>query len=100
MNNPATTVNILKQAAEIGQEAGLHYVYAGNLPGKVGSLEDTHCPNCHFCLIHRQGYLVLEYKVTSQGTCPRCGSSIAGVWHRDPRSVRIGRQDMPQDIFW
>jgi pyruvate formate lyase activating enzyme len=100
MNNLATTASILRQAAEIGQEAGLHYVYAGNLPGKVGSLEDTYCPNCHFCLIHRQGYLLLEYKITAQGTCPRCGTSIAGVWSHEPRSVRIGRSEKPVDIFW
>jgi pyruvate formate lyase activating enzyme len=100
MNNLATKVGMLKQAAEIGQEAGLHYVYAGNLPGKVGSLEDTHCPNCNFCLIHRQGFLVLEYKITAEGTCPRCGTPIPGVWHQDPRSVRLGHMDVPKDIYW
>ena len=39
----ATDSETLQRAAEIGQEAGLRYVYAGNLPGRVGSLEDTHC---------------------------------------------------------
>jgi pyruvate formate lyase activating enzyme len=41
---PSTPADTLQRAAEIGQEAGLRYVYAGNLPGRVGSLEDTHCP--------------------------------------------------------
>jgi pyruvate formate lyase activating enzyme len=36
---PAAT---LQRAYELGREAGLHYVYVGNLPG--AGLEDTHCP--------------------------------------------------------
>ena len=36
----------LVRAAEIGRKAGLRYVYAGNLPGKVGDLEDTRCHQC------------------------------------------------------
>jgi pyruvate formate lyase activating enzyme len=48
---PATPAVTLQRAAEIGEEAGLHFVYAGNLPGRVGSLEDTHCPHCGSVLI-------------------------------------------------
>src|SRR5436853_7073037 len=36
----------LLRAAEIGKQSGLHYVYAGNLPGQVGELENTHCHHC------------------------------------------------------
>ena len=76
----ATDSETLQRAAEIGQEAGLHYVYAGNLPGRVGSLEDTHCPKCHAVLIRRTGYLVRSNRVTPQGTCPDCRQPIAGIW--------------------
>ena len=77
-----TTAATLQQAAEIGEEAGLHYVYAGNLPGRVGSLEDTHCPQCGTTVIRRLGYTILENKVTaSGGKCPKCGTAIAGVWN-------------------
>ncbi len=76
-----TSAEILQRAAEIGQEAGLKYVYAGNLPGRVGSLEDTHCPNCHHRLIQRRGFSVVENRLTMNGTCPDCGEPIAGVWH-------------------
>jgi len=41
-----TSPRTLMRAAEIGRSAGLHYVYAGNLPGKVGDLENTRCPDC------------------------------------------------------
>lgn len=76
---PPTPIDTLQRAADIGEEAGLLYVYAGNIPGKVGSLEDTYCPSCHKRLIHRVGYAILENNL-STGKCPFCGVSIAGVW--------------------
>lgn len=70
----------LLRAASIGKQAGLHFVYAGNLPGHVGDLEDTRCQNCQLTLIRRDGYLVREYKITSEGKCTSCGSCIPGRW--------------------
>lgn len=81
---PPTPPDTLQRAAEIGQEAGLHYVYAGNLPGKVGSLEDTHCPHCSKTLISRRGYRLTEYNITDEGTCSLCGTPVAGVWGGNP----------------
>ena len=52
---PATTARQLIRAAEIGVEEGLHFVYAGNLPGRVGPWENTFCPQCHTALIERAG---------------------------------------------
>lgn len=95
----ATTYDTLLRAAEIGQEAGLRYVYAGNLPGRVGSLEDTFCPQCSTRLIQRRGFTVQDYKITAQGTCPQCGTAIAGVWTEHPQSVRTGGQGMPRRAF-
>lgn len=74
---PAAT---LLRAAEIGQEAGLRYVYTGNLPGQIEDYEHTHCPTCQSRLIERYGYQIISYRVTSQGTCPQCGTAIAGLW--------------------
>jgi pyruvate formate lyase activating enzyme len=96
MDPPDTTVDTLIRAAEIGQEAGLNYVYAGNLPGRVGPYEDTHCPNCQATLIKRFGYVILDYHLTGEGTCPKCGTTIPGVWYQDPGEVRTGTTD---DIF-
>ncbi|RMF32930.1 MAG: AmmeMemoRadiSam system radical SAM enzyme [Chloroflexi bacterium] len=76
-NTPART---LIRAAEIGYEEGLHYVYAGNLPGRVGPYEDTRCPHCHETLIRRYGFHVLENRVTPEGRCPSCQTAIAGIW--------------------
>lgn len=77
---PPTSAKKLQEAAEIGQEAGLKFVYAGNLPGRVGSLEDTHCPNCLKVLVKRRGYYVIENRLKETNACPYCGTVIAGVW--------------------
>lgn len=75
-----TSADTIQRAAEIGQEAGLRYVYAGNLPGRVGSLENTYCPHCQTLLIERTGYALKQISITNEGTCPHCGEKIAGVW--------------------
>jgi pyruvate formate lyase activating enzyme len=51
-----TTAQTLIRAAHIGKEAGLHYVYAGNLPGRVGDLQNTFCPNCKATVIERYAF--------------------------------------------
>ncbi len=76
----ATPVSTLLRAAEIGQEAGLRYVYTGNLPGKTEDYEHTRCPKCNTRLIERYGYRILNYRLTPQGTCSKCGTAIAGLW--------------------
>ena len=75
-----TSAGTLQRAADLGVEAGLRYVYAGNLPGRVGSLEDTACPGCSTRLIQREGFHVLQNRITSDGKCPQCGTHIPGVW--------------------
>lgn len=75
-----TTPADLLRAAEIGRQAGLRYVYAGNIPGAVGGLEDTPCPSCGERLIRRRGYRILEYRLTAEGRCPTCSTAIPGRW--------------------
>lgn len=93
-----TSSDALSQAAEIGQEAGLHYVYAGNLPGKVGAYEDTFCPACNTRLIHRRGFTILSYEITAQGKCSHCGAPIAGVWPRHPEQIGVGGYRFPRPV--
>jgi pyruvate formate lyase activating enzyme len=82
-----TTPDMLLGAAAIAKAAGLRYVYAGNIPGRVGDLENTRCHTCSALLIERHGYLIRAYRVTANGTCPDCGASIPGRW-----SLRFGGQ--------
>jgi len=81
MTSPADTrPRDLLRAAAIGRDAGLRYIYAGNLPGRVEGLEDTHCHACGELLIQRHGYLIRKYKLTPEGGCPSCQTPIPGRW--------------------
>jgi len=75
-----TPAKSLMRAAEIGQAEGLHFVYAGNIPGRTGSLENTYCPACNALLIERVGFEVLGIHLKADGTCPSCSTRIPGVW--------------------
>lgn len=83
MTDPDNTSPVmLLRAARIGEEAGLKYVYAGNLPGMVGRYEHTFCHNCQALLVERFGYTVLQNRLTSTGgRCPDCGTVIPGIWN-------------------
>jgi len=74
-----TSIETLIRAAETGYGAGLNYVYAGNLPGRVGKYENTFCPNCKAALIERYGFRVLKNRIMA-GRCSECGTSISGRW--------------------
>ncbi len=75
-----TSVSDLLKAAAIGRKAGLRHVYAGNLPGTVGNLENTLCPRCNQVLIERRGYHIRRYRLTEEGRCPSCSEPIPGRW--------------------
>jgi pyruvate formate lyase activating enzyme len=74
---PPTPVETLEKARKIAQDAGLHYVYIGNVYGNAG--ESTYCPNCGKLLVKRQGFDTLEVNIID-GKCRYCGQKIAGVW--------------------
>jgi pyruvate formate lyase activating enzyme len=73
---PAAT---LLRTYDIGKEAGLWFVYPGNLPGMVGEREDTFCPHCGKVAIRRRGFTVLA-KTLDAGRCAHCGKAIPGFW--------------------
>jgi pyruvate formate lyase activating enzyme len=79
-DTPNTPAKTLLQAADIGREAGLRYVYAGNLPGRVEEYETTFCPHCRAKLVERNGYYIGAVHVTAEGKCPQCATPVAGVW--------------------
>lgn len=77
LDRPPTSPHALARAYEIGKEAGLHYVYVGNV--RDADRESTFCPECGQLLIQRHGYDVREVW-PERGDCPRCGHVIPGVW--------------------
>jgi pyruvate formate lyase activating enzyme len=94
-----TDARTLLRAADIGREAGLHYVYAGNLPGQAQDYENTYCSSCNMLVIKRSGYVILEYRLTGRGTCPRCETQLPGIWLSDPVSVRLNGRGTPLPVF-
>jgi pyruvate formate lyase activating enzyme len=77
---PPTPAGTLLRAAAIGERAGLRFVYAGNLPGHTGTLEDTRCPDCGATVVRRVGFLVRENRMAPTGACPDCGAHLPGLW--------------------
>ncbi len=75
-----TSVRQLLRAWDLGREAGLKFVYGGNLPGEMPEMENTRCPDCNATLIRRVGYYILDNHVRPDGKCPECGARIPGVW--------------------
>jgi pyruvate formate lyase activating enzyme len=73
---PSTPMTMLERAREMGKQAGLRYVYLGNVPGHPG--EHTLCPNCGDVLVRRGMLRLLRCDVTSDGCCPHCKQGIAG----------------------
>jgi pyruvate formate lyase activating enzyme len=74
---PPTPVETLLEAREIALNAGMRYVYLGNVPDT--DLDDTICPSCKKTIVKRQGYTVTDIQV-KHCRCGFCGEEIAGVW--------------------
>ena len=96
MRDPDNTpVETLLRAAETGRQAGLRFVYAGNLPGRVGNLEHTCCPTCSTVLIERYGFTVLSNRLV-RGACPTCGEALPGVWSElSDGETRVSSEEIP-----
>ncbi len=73
---PATPPETLQQAYNIGKQAGLKFIYIGNVLGRGN---DTFCPACKKTLIKREIFEVLEYNITN-GKCAFCQGRVAGVF--------------------
>jgi pyruvate formate lyase activating enzyme len=72
---PPTSVETLQHARDIGREAGLHYVYLGNVD--VAGGEDTVCPECGAVAISRRGYTTRFEAITTADKCGQCGSDLS-----------------------
>ncbi len=73
---PPTSPAIIRRAMGIGREAGIRYIYAGNVPGEG---EDTHCHSCGELLIERFAYRITRNSIVD-GRCPSCKTHIPGIW--------------------
>ena len=76
-NLPQTPVATLDTCRKIALDAGVHYVYAGNVP--MHPSENTYCHSCQTELIRRVGFQVKANRL-KDGRCPKCNTQIPGVW--------------------
>ena len=77
MNLPITPVSTLDNARQIALDAGLKFVYIGNVPGTAA--ENTYCPKCKKILIERKGFKILKNNIIDN-TCKFCKEKIPGIW--------------------
>lgn len=75
-DRPPTPVSSLRLARDVGRDAGLAYVYLGNVdePGSG----DTLCPGCGATAIRRKRMRPVEIAL-ADGRCRACQALIAGV---------------------
>ena len=76
-NLPMTPIKTMEDAHQIAKEAGLRFIYLGNIPKHPA--ESTYCPNCQKPIIKRVGFRIAE-NLIKQGKCPFCSAGIPGVW--------------------
>jgi pyruvate formate lyase activating enzyme len=73
---PPTPPATLRRARRIALEAGLKYVYTGNVHDPEG--DTTSCASCGTALIERDWYEILTYRLDPQGRCPTCAQPLHG----------------------
>jgi len=92
--HPPTPLATVQRARRIAMDAGAHYVYTGNVRDIDGST--TWCPGCRKPLIMRDGYRIVQYALTEDGTCDQCGHQVTG--HFGPVAEDFGNQRIPVRI--
>jgi pyruvate formate lyase activating enzyme len=82
LDTPATPPQTLRTARRIARQAGLRYVYTGNIHDPAG--QSTYCPACDATLIGRDWYELTEWNLSPDGCCVACGTPCAGVFEGAP----------------
>ncbi|MBN9105333.1 MAG: AmmeMemoRadiSam system radical SAM enzyme [Propionibacteriaceae bacterium] len=91
---PPTPPSTLRRARRIAMDAGLRYVYTGNVHDVDG--DTTWCPGCGGALVVRDWYRILDYALTADGSCPRCGLAVPGRF--DATAGDFGSRRIPLRI--
>jgi AmmeMemoRadiSam system radical SAM enzyme/AmmeMemoRadiSam system protein B/AmmeMemoRadiSam system protein A len=89
LDRPRTPLETLVAAHKIATDAGLRYVYVGNVSDAAH--EATYCPSCRQPLVRREGYTLTLYEIRG-GQCAACGAKIAGHFDDQPGTWGARRQ--------
>lgn len=78
LDSVPTTVETLRKAKKIGEDAGLRYIYMGN----VFEGNNTYCYSCKNILIER---VIFDVKILNikEGKCPKCNTTVDGIFNPD-----------------
>jgi pyruvate formate lyase activating enzyme len=90
LDRPPTPPATLTRARAIAMQAGLRYVYTGNVHDPAGG--STFCPQCHAMLVERDWYEIGTFRL-HKGSCPDCGTAIPGLW--EAKHGNWGRKRVP-----
>lgn len=90
-DTPPTSPATLTRARQIGIDAGLQFVYTGNVHDSEGG--STFCPGCGSAVVIRDWYAIRRYALTDDGRCPTCGCQLSGVY--DGPAGLWGRRRLP-----
>src|SRR5262249_13124985 len=82
MDTPPTSPQTLRMARRIAMQAGLRYVYTGNIHDPAG--QTTYCHACGAALIGRDWYELTAWNLSAAGACLACGTRCAGVFEATP----------------
>ena len=89
LDAPATPPHTLQRARTIAMDAGLRYVYTGNIHDRGG--DTTFCPACGKAVIERDWYEILSYALDDAGRCTHCNATVAGRFSRFERAFGARR---------
>lgn len=84
MHLPLTPTETLEKHHQVGKDAGLNYVYIGNVPNHP--LQHTYCPGCGELVVKRLGFEIGGWKMDANNRCLRCGYKIAITGTLNPAS--------------
>jgi len=96
-DHAATPPQTLSRARRLAQAAGVRHVYTGNVHDAEGG--STYCSGCGRRLIRRDWYVLSDWQLAPDGTCPRCGTRLPGRFTDGPGSWGARRQPVDMAAF-
>lgn len=90
LDRPPTPASTLTRAREISVANGVRYAYTGNVHDEAGG--STYCHACGEKLIGRDWYVITEWRLAADATCPSCGATCAGHFDTLPGQWGARRQ--------
>jgi pyruvate formate lyase activating enzyme len=91
LDTPRTPAATLSRARKIAMDAGLHYVYTGNVHDTEGS--SSYCYQCGHLLIERDWYELGQWGLNAEAGCESCGALLPGVF--EAQAGNWGARRMP-----